>query len=83
MECEDVLDKKLRSLTEMKSHDMNRDGLFRLLSDSDRYLVRSLWFGGSADLLLDLVISTHDRTVNTRRLIGHHDERWWWDGMKT
>lgn len=27
MECEDVLDKKLHSLTEMKSHDMNREGL--------------------------------------------------------
>lgn len=53
MECEDVLDKKLRvtDRNEIKWHESK--WIIRLLSDSNHYLVRSL---GSEDALLVLVI---------------------------
>ena len=61
MKCKDVLDKKLRVVGENEITWHESRWNVGLLSDNDRCLVRSLWFGGSADLLLDLVILIHDR----------------------
>ena len=61
MKYKDVLDKKLRVVGENEITWHESRWNVGLLSDNDRCLVRSLWFGGSADLLLDLVILIHDR----------------------
>lgn len=47
MKCKDVLDKKLRVAGENEITWHESRWIVGLLSDSDRSMVRSLWFGGS------------------------------------